>query len=84
MAISITLPSGAMAEIETGKGRHVRQAQKMSESDSNMYLNCMMSQLVTIDGRKLVPEDFDEMSAGDYLELLGKFSEANFTLAQNK
>ncbi|MGI9158813.1 MAG: hypothetical protein ACR2K1_03575, partial [Saprospiraceae bacterium] len=61
MAISITLPSGATAEIETGKGRHVRQAQKMSESDSNMYLNCMMSQLVTIDGRKLVPEDFDEM-----------------------
>jgi hypothetical protein len=80
----ITLPSGATATIEPGKGRHVRQAQKMSEGDNSMYLNCMMAQLVTVNGARLVPEDFDEMPAGDYFELLAKFSEQNFSSAQSK
>lgn len=77
-----TLPSGIVAAIELGKGKDVRQAQKMSEGDSSMYMNCMMSLLVTIDEKRFVPEDFDELAANDYMELLVKMSEINFTLAQ--
>lgn len=80
----ITLPSGAVATIELGKGRHVRQAQKMSEGDASMYMNCMMSLLVTVDGQRMVPESFDDLAANDYVELLAKMSEINFTSAQNK
>ena len=70
------------AIIELGKGRHVRQAQKMSEGDTSAYMNCLMSLLVTIDGQRLVPEDFDELPANDYVELLSKMSEVNFTSPQ--
>lgn len=80
----ITLPSGATATIELGKGRHVRQAQKMSERDTSLYMNCMMSLLVVVNGNRLVPEAFDDLPANDYIELLSKMSEINFTSAQNK
>jgi len=80
----ITLPSGATATIELGKGRHVRQAQKMSEGDPSLYMNCMMSLLVTVDGNRMVPEAFDDLAANDYVELLAKMSEVNFMSAQNK
>lgn len=80
----ITLPSGAVATIELGKGLHVRKAQKMSEGDTSLYMNCMMSLLVTVDGQRFVPEAFDDMPANDYVELLSKMTEINFTSAQNK
>lgn len=78
----VKLPSGKVAVIEEGKGRHVRQAQRMSEGDASMYMNCMMSLLVTVDGKKMVPEDFDDLASNDYVELLAKMSEINFTSAQ--
>jgi len=80
--IELALTTGRTAIIELGKGRHVRQAQKMSEGDTSAYMNCLMSLLVTIDGQRLVPEDFDELPANDYVELLSKMSEVNFTSPQ--
>jgi hypothetical protein len=81
---TITLPSGAVAVIRQGKGRDVRQAQKMSDGDTSLYMNCLMSLLVTINGNLLVPEDFDELSMKDYTELMSSVADENFTSAPAK
>ncbi len=75
---TLKLPSGKTALIEQGKGKHVRMATRVSGGDQSLFLNALMSQLVTIDGKGLVAEDFDEMDMNDYMTLSGEFAEVNF------
>ncbi len=83
MAKIITLPSGQTATIREAKGRDVRTAQKMSGDDTSSFMNCFMSLCVEIEGAKLVPEQFDDLAAADYLNLLSEFSDINFPSSQN-
>lgn len=77
----LTLPSGAKAQIIEGKGKHARQATKLMSGDSSLYMPALMSQLVTIDGKKMVMEDFDEIPLVDYNAIAVELSETTFLSA---
>jgi hypothetical protein len=74
----VTLPSGKVATIFPGKGRHSVAAQKMCGSDTSKFINCLMYQLVEIDGQRQTIEDFEELSLRDYNKLVEAFSGENF------
>lgn len=76
----ITLSDGRVAVIKVGKGRDAMAAQKVAGTDISKYFPALMAQLVTIDGNKLVMEDFEELPLQDYLTLQGELAGANFTL----
>lgn len=65
----LTLPSGAVATIYKGKGKHARQAQKLMGDDSSLYMPALMAQLVQINGKYLLMEEYDEVDLDDYNEL---------------
>jgi hypothetical protein len=75
---ALTLPSGKVATILPGKGIHSRKAVQMIDGDMSLYINALMCQLVEIDGKKVVMEDFDQMNIKDYNTLMAEFSDANF------
>lgn len=77
---SIQLPSGAIAKIARGKGKHARVAMQVSGQDSSLYLNSLMAQLTTVNGASVVMEDLEEMDLQDYNAILAEFSGVNFTL----
>lgn len=74
----VQLPSGRIAVIGEFKGRHVREAQRVSDGASDKYLFALIAMLTTIDGQPVLMEDLDEMPGGDVMKLMGEFSEANF------
>jgi hypothetical protein len=75
------LPSGKKATILPGKGKHAIEAQKVSGENSEKYLPALMAQLVTIDGKGLVMEDFLEMELPDYMVVMTEVSNENFISA---
>lgn len=79
---TIPLSDGRTAVIRQGKGKDVRTAQQMMGKDTSMYMNCLMHLLVEIDGQKIPAELYDEMNAGDYMELMSAVSDQNFTSPQ--
>ncbi len=72
---TVTLPSGAVAEIRPGKGRDLMMAQRMAKNESEIGWG-LMAKLVTIDGKKKVLEDYLDMDLADVLvlqaEVVGK------------
>ena len=76
----VQLPSGKTATINKSKGKHIREAQKLSSDDSSLYMNALMSQLIEYDGRFLVMEEYDEMDGEDYMELLKNVSDVFMSL----
>lgn len=73
----ILLSDGRKAVINAFKGKHVFEAMKESGTDSNKYLQVLISKVVTIDGKNIVEEDMDEMPGPDALKIIGEFS-SNF------
>jgi hypothetical protein len=74
----VELPSGKVATIFKGKGKHVREAQRLMGEDSTLYLNALMSMLIHVDGKPMLMEEFDEMDMEDYTELMAIVG-GNFT-----
>lgn len=74
----IELPSGRKAEIQQFKGKHIREAARLADSDSSKLVFALIAMLTTIDGEAIVMEDLDEMNGKDVMKLMGEFSEANF------
>lgn len=74
----VELPSGKIATIYKGKGKHVREAQRLMGDDSSLYLNALMSMLVQIDGKPILMEEFDDLDMEDYTELMAIVG-GNFT-----
>lgn len=74
----VVLPSERTATIYKTKGRDIREAQRRSQGDDSMFMNCLMSVAVEIDGAFMLPEDFDEIDGKDYINLLTEVS-GNFT-----
>lgn len=65
---SILLPSGRSAVIRPPKGRDLIAAQQVSPSPEHIGFG-LMAALVTIDGNRLVLEDYLEMDLSDILVL---------------
>lgn len=75
---TITLPSGKTAVIAPFKGKHVRDAQRISDGDASKFMFAMIATSTTIDGQPFVMEDLDEMDGKDVMSLMAEFSTANF------
>lgn len=67
---TLTLPSGAVAEIRPGKGRDLLAAQRQAKDPAEIGFG-LMAQLVTIGGQKKVLEDYLDMDLADVLALQG-------------
>lgn len=78
------LPSGATATMAPFKGRHIREAQKAADGDSSKIIFAIIAITITVDGKKVVMEEIDDMDGFDVLELYSKFAGKNFTSAPNK
>jgi len=74
----IILSDGRKALILSGKGRHAQEAMDQSEGKSKLYMATLMAQLVTIDGKEIVPEDLAELGMQDYNKIFAKFASVNF------
>jgi hypothetical protein len=74
-----TLPSGKQAVIYEGYGYHSNQAMEIAGANQGAYLNALMSLLVTVDGEKMRPDQFEMMRIKDYLAIKGEFAEQNFS-----
>lgn len=71
----ITLSDGRIAEVGEFKGRHVLEAQKVVGKETEKMIFALMAQCITIDGKKLVIEDYEDMPGPDVLSLMGEFGE---------
>lgn len=75
------LPSGKEATLLPGKGKHAIAAQQVAGDNSEKYLPALMAQLVKVDGKALVMEDFLEMDLPDYMVIMTEVSNENFISA---
>src|SRR4051812_34065748 len=71
----ILLSDKRVAQILKGKGKHAQDAMELSEGKSKLYMSSLMGLLVTIDNKKIVPEDLAELDMKDYNSILAKFTE---------
>lgn len=74
---TITLPSGKVAVIGIFKGKHIREATRNADGETDKMIFALIAMTTTIDGKKIVWEDLDEMDGRDVLKLQGAFS-SNF------
>jgi len=74
---TITLPSGKVAVIGIFKGKHIREATRTADGESDKMIFALIAMTTTIDGKKIVWEDLDEMDGRDVLKIQGAFS-SNF------
>lgn len=77
-AKTVNLPSGKVATIHPGKGLHAKRAIQDSNGKPGEYLSSLMAQLIEIDGKKIIPEDLDDMDLQDYMTLQTEFADQNF------
>lgn len=74
MEKEIKLPSGKTAVISPFKGKHVREAQRMADSDLSKMTFAIIALTTKIDGQPILMEDLDEMDGPDVIELMGEFA----------
>jgi len=70
-----TLPSGKKILVKKGKGRHLRNAQRMMTGGSNNsdIARALATYLCTIDGAYVNLEDFDNMDLPDVIAIEAHF-----------
>ena len=78
MGKQIELSGGRIAIVQEFKGKHIIQAQRATNGDSEKLMFAIISMLTTIDGQPVVMEDLEEMPGKDMLKLMAEFGEANF------
>jgi hypothetical protein len=64
--------TGRTATIAPFKGRHVREAQRRADGDSEAIVFHILCALVEIDGEPLHLEDIDDMDGSEVLQLMGE------------
>lgn len=68
----LTLPSGKKAVIAQAKGKHLRQAARLTGVDDLMGIGqALISLVAQIDGNKVTYEDVGEMPLRDVMALQG-------------
>jgi hypothetical protein len=70
----IILPSGKKAIIGAFKGKHIREATRIADGDSDKMIFALISITTTIDGNKVLIEDLDEMPGTDVMKLQAAFA----------
>ncbi len=79
----VILSSGKKATIKPFKGRDVREAQKISGTDTSMVIFAIVAQTTLIDGLPITAEDLDDMDGMDVFDLLSAFG-SGFIARQSK
>lgn len=74
----ITLSDGTEVTCHPGKGKHVRQAQRLMDGDETKMIFALISICADFGGKKVTIEDLDEMPAKDIFNLTGVYSEMSF------
>jgi len=74
----VILSDGRKAVIRKGKGKDVKAAMRVADSDSSAYMFAMMAALTTIEGNVIVAEDLEEMDMKDVMTLQTEFAAINF------
>lgn len=70
----LELPSGKKAKIIEAKGKHVVEAQRLMNGNSDMMLPALITVCTSIDGVRPTIEEVLELKYMDYLFLLGEFN----------
>lgn len=78
MTREIVLKSGKVAVIQEFKGKHVMEAQRIADGESEKVMFALISLLTTIDGQPVLMEDLEEMPGSDVMTLMKEFGQANF------
>lgn len=60
------------ATIAPFKGKHVREAQRRADGDSEAIVFHILCAIVEIDGQPLHIEDLDEMDGAEVMQLMGE------------
>lgn len=71
----LELPSGSTAEFSPFKGKHIKQATAIANGQSEQIVFALIALTTSIDGKKIVMEDLDEMDGRDVLSLMSEFNE---------
>jgi hypothetical protein len=71
------LKTGQMLTIRKGKTKQMTQAQTECEGNSSLVTLLMVSYLCTLDGKKLVLEDWEDLDLAVGIEVIGAFSAVN-------
>ena len=79
---TITLPSGAAAEIRKGRGRDLMRAHRAirGNDDPMAIAFALIAELANIDGKPIVYEDVLEMGLADVLALQTEIMGSDFQL----
>jgi hypothetical protein len=78
----ITLPSGAKATFYRRKGVALINAQRKADGDASRVAFALLSEIVEVDGKPCLMEDFDEMDLFDVMrlsEVLGEMGKSGPT-----
>jgi len=67
---------GKTAKCIEAKGKHIREAQRLSGEDADKLMFAMIAVCTTIDGKKVMLEEIDEMHSADVFKLMTKFGSA--------
>jgi hypothetical protein len=79
----VALPSGKKATIKPFKGRDIREAQKISGTDTSLVIFAIIAVTTTIDGNPVTAEELDDMDGMDVFELMNSFG-SGFIARQSK
>lgn len=71
----LELSTGKKLKIYKGKGKHLLNAQ-MKAQDAQQILWALLSELIEIDGKKVIMEDLLEMDLVEVFQIQAAFSEA--------
>ena len=71
----ITLPSGAKAVFLRRKGKALMNAQRKADGDSSKISFALLSEIVEVDGKPCLMEDFEEMDLFDVMRLSEELGE---------
>ena len=79
---TITLPSGAMAEVRKGRGKDLMRAHRAvrGKDDPMAIAFALIAELSNIDGKPIVYEDVLEMGLADVLALQTEIMGSDFQL----
>jgi hypothetical protein len=79
---TITLPSGAMAEVRKGRGKDLMRAHRAvrGNDDPMAIAFALIAELANIDGKAIVYEDVLEMGLADVLMLQTEVMGSDFQL----
>jgi len=70
----IILPSGRKAVISAFKGKHIREATRLADGESDKLVFALIAITTKIDGKPVLLEDMDEMDGRDAMKLTAAFS----------